>query len=471
VKPLTKVDAEAHGRSFWLQQALADAPPEAATLRGEHSADVCIVGGGYTGLWTAIAIKQQQPETDVVLIEGDICGAGASGRNSGFLMSWWSKFASFERLFGTDAALRACRASARAVEDVASFAAAHGIDIHFRRDGWLWAASNASQMGSWETTLKAVEHLGDAPFVRLSREEVADISGTPALLGGVLEPGVATIQPALLARGLCRVAVEMGVRVFEKTPLTRLYRATPPVAATREGRVTARVVVLAMNAWAARFRELRRRVVVVSTDAVATAPIPQRLEEIGLTNGLAVTDARRLVNACHTTLDGRLAFSRGGGGLKFAGRLGDQLDGRSRRLEEIQLQFARMYPMLSNVSFEYDWVGPIDYAANGLPYFGPLSARQDILAGIGYSGNGIGPAYLGGRLLASQALGIPDSELECLSRTPAGGLPPEPFRYLGGRVVRHAIASKEAAEDGGRRPSWITRKLAALDPTSFVDKH
>ena len=285
-------------RSLWLQEALGGAEEDAPRLEGDEKADVCIVGGGYTGLWTAIRLKEHDPALDVVLVEGDVCGGGPSGRNGGFVLSWWAKFAKLEHIVGADEALRLCRASAGAVEAIGGFCSANGIDAHFRHDGWLWAATSAAQIGAWEETVAAIERHGEQVFERLEPEEVARRAGSPTHLAGVLEQSGATVQPALLARGLRRVALERGVRIFERSPMTRLERSRPPRVHTPGGIVTAERVVLAMNAWLAQIGELSRSIFVLASDMVATERVPERLAEIGLTRrrrDLRLAPARQLL--------------------------------------------------------------------------------------------------------------------------------------------------------------------------------
>src|SRR5712692_10806117 len=198
-------------RSLWLEEALPgeeDAPP----LEGDERADVCIVGGGFTGLWTALQLKEREPSLDVALVEADVCGAGASGRNGGFVLSWWAKFAALEELCGTEEALRLARASAAAVSEIGAFCAENEIDAHFRPDGWLWTATSTAQIGAWEPTLARTASLGEGPFTRLEPEEVARRAASPMHLAGVFEASAATVHPARLARGLRRVAIERGVR-------------------------------------------------------------------------------------------------------------------------------------------------------------------------------------------------------------------------------------------------------------------
>ena len=457
-------------RSLWLDEALAGAE-DAPVLEDGTRADVCVVGGGYTGLWTAIRLKEHDPALDVVLVEGDVCGGGASGRNGGFVLSWWAKFAKLEHAVGAEEALRLCRASAEAVGAIEGFCAEHGIDCHFRHDGWLWAATSEAQLGAWDSTLAALERHGEAPFRPLEPAEAARRAGSPTHLGGVLEETAATVQPALLARGLRGVALARGVRVFERSPMTRLERSRPPVVHTARGRVRAERVVLALNAWLAQVPELARSIFVLASDIVATDPVPERLAELGLTDGIAISDSRLLVNYYRTTLDGRLAFGQGGGLIARGGRIGQAFHGvpPPARTAEVTASLRALYPALADVPAPLAWTGPIDRTHDALPVLGRLGGRPEIVFGGGWSGNGVGPSELGGRMLASLALGLDDEWAHSAELLPPrGGFPPEPIRSVGARVVRAAVARRERAEDAGRRPGPLTARVASLAPAGLV---
>ncbi|MER3412067.1 MAG: hypothetical protein C4305_07110, partial [Thermoleophilia bacterium] len=223
------------------------------------------------------------------------------------------------------------------------------------------------------------------------------------------------------------------------------------------------------GAWTAEIRELRRAIAVIASDVVATEPSPERLRACGWTDGLCISDSRMLVNYYRTTLDGRIVFGKGGGALAFAGRVGTAFDGPSPRAAEVAASLRSIYPHLSDLPVVASWTGPIDRSLTGLPFFGRLRRRPDIVYGLGYSGNGVGPTLLGGRILASLVLGHED-ELSSspLAAGPPGRFPPEPVRYLGGRLVRKAVALKEDAEDAGRRPSPLVARLADLAPAGLV---
>src|ERR1700680_3095496 len=153
-------------RSFWLRQALPDAP-DASPLTGQAEADVCIVGGGYVGMWTAYWLKQWDPRREVVILEQDICGGGASGRNGGFVLTWWAKYPSLRRLLGAEKAVQVCRQSEVAVSEIGTFCSQHDIDAHYGQKGWLWTARTRTQLGAWADTVGAVERDAPGVFVRL----------------------------------------------------------------------------------------------------------------------------------------------------------------------------------------------------------------------------------------------------------------------------------------------------------------
>lgn len=456
-------------RSHWLAEALGAEPATPEPIRGDTNADICIVGGGFTGLWTAIHLKQRDPSLDVVVIEKDLCGAGASGRNGGFCMTWSSKISTLIKLAGAQEALRLFRASEEGVKSIQAFCGEHGIDCGFRLDGWLWMASNRTQLGAWDAAVETLDKLGAHPFDPLNESEVQARSGSKRYLGGVFESVTATVQPAKLARGLARAACGLGVRVHEQTPMRRLERGAPARVHTAGGTVTAERVVLALNAWATHFAEFRPSVLAVVTDMVATEAAPERLAAAGLGHGMAMSDSRMLVNYYRTTMDGRLAWGIGGSGFPWGGTPGEREDGPSKRPAHLAANLRRYYPGLADLGMATTWRGPVTRTATGLPFFGHMDGHPNIVYGHGYTGNGVGPCFLGGKVLASLAQGIADEWSGCaLAKGPPGRFAPEPFRYVGAHMVRDAVARKERAEDADRRPSRLDRALATLAPAGLV---
>jgi len=457
-------------RSLWLHESLAS---ETATplLEGKARADVIIIGGGYVGLWTALRIKELEPSCDVAILERDICGGGASGRNGGFVLTWWPKFPTMAKMFGDSEALRLVRASESAVDALGDFCRENAIDAEFTQAGWLWTATSSAQMGAWEAVVRASERLGLDTFIRLSPHEVARRSGSPVHRAGVVERKAATVQPAALVRGMRNVALRRGVRIYEGTLVRGFARERPVVVTTDSGTITADRAVIAMNAWAASVQELRRSIAVISSDIVATEPIAQRLAEIGWSGGECITDSQMMVCYYRTTRSGRIVFGKGGWGIAYGAGIGPALDRDAGRAHLVEADFRRYYPMLEGVSISDDWCGPIDRTMDGLPLLGRLGGRDHILYGIGWSGNGVGPSYIGGRILASLALGRTDEWSQCalVDRT-SRSFPGEPVRFVGGNVVRTAVITKERAEAADRRPPWLAVQLAKLAPSGLEDK-
>ena len=454
-------------RSLWLQQAGID-EQQIERQAGKTRVDVCVVGGGFTGLWTALRLRELEPAIDIAIVEADRCGAGASGRNGGFVLSLWSKFTTLRKQFGPEEALRIGRASATAVGEIGEWCEREQIDAHFRQDGWLWTATSAAQDGAWSPTVAELERYHVHPFEQLSAAEAAARAGSASHVGGVFESGAASIQPALLVRGLRESALSRGIRIWEATPMVGLKRTRPLQVITETGVVSADCVVLATNAWAAHYRELRRRLVVVASDVVATDAVPDRLAELNW-RGLCISDSRLLVNYFRGTRDGRIVWGKAGGAIAFAGKIGDSFEGKSPRGAEVAESMRRLYPQIADLRIAASWTGPIDRSMTGIPFFGRLDNRPDLLVGTGYSGNGIGPSVLGGRILASLALEREDEWSQCgLVGLPPRDFPPEPVRHLGGRLVRSAVARKEAAEDAGLTARPIDRRLTSLAPAGLV---
>ncbi len=257
--------------------------------------------------------------------------------------------------------------------------------------------------------------------------------------------------------------------MYERSPLIRLDRSITPVVWCPRGRVEAGVVVLAMNAWGAQFPELRRTVVVVASDMIATAPAPEKLVAIGFDDGVAICDSRMFLNYYRNTPDGRIVFGKSLGHFAFAGQVSDNYEGPSRRAAVVEQSFRDLYPMLADVPVLSSWTGPIDRSVNGLPFFGHLGGHRKIVYGIGFSGQGLGPTVIGGRILASMTQELEDMWSSCgLVRERVEKFPLEPFRYIGSLLVRAALARKERLEDLQRKPDWPTLVLANLAPAGFV---
>ncbi|SCK28342.1 FAD-dependent oxidoreductase [Vogesella sp. LIG4] len=452
-------------RPFWLAQALAaeSAPPQ-PPLQGEVRADVCIVGGGFTGLWTAILCRQARPDWRIVVLEKDICGSGASGRNGGCMLTWSTKYLSLARLYGADEAQRLVAASEQAVHDIAAFCRRHGIDADIRLGGAVYAASSAAQHGALNQVLAALEQVGRNRWRALSDADTRAASGSALLRAGYHSPLAGSLQPARLVRGLLRVARAMGVLVYEHSAMTALAEHDTVVVSSAGGRVLASQAVLALNVdTPVHSPQLGRSVLRVSSDMIITEPVPELIQRLGLQRGQAVCDLRTFVHYWRSTPDGRLMLGKGGNHIAFGNRADGYFDGPGACRGQLQQALARFFPALAGVPLAQGWTGASDRSASGFPFFGQLPGYRRVLYGMGYSGNGVVQSYLGGQILSSQLLGGEHAwQHSPLLRGPLAQFPPEPLRWCGAMLVRGAIRRVEQAQDRNQLPAWLDTRLAAL---------
>ena len=444
-----------HG--WWLEEAGEVNPTR--PLEGDASADVVIVGGGYLGMWTAWHLLQLEPELDILVLETAVCGHGPSGRNGGFCETLWGDAPTLRAGAGDAATLAVCRASEEAVHGIGAWCAENGVDAWFREAPMLRVATTESQVGGWEDTVRAADELGAASeVVSLSADEVQARCASPLFLGGVLYRLNATVHPARLALGLREKLLERGVRIHERTAATTLLRAGG--AETRTGRIRAGATVLAVNSAAASFPGYRLSLAVASSHIVLTEPVPDVLDELGWTGGEAIVDSRTLVHYTRTTRDGRIVFGWGGGAMGMSGRTSDRLELDRNVVAETERALRRFFPQTRGRAVTHAWGGPIDVSPTHLPIFG---SRGRVHHGFGFTGNGVGPSYLGGEILARLALDRRDQRTRLAIVEPARKLfPPEPLRYAGGSLIRRALIAKDAAEDEGREPNAPTRLVASL---------
>ena len=447
---------------WWLEEA--GMPEPRPPLIGDVDADVVVVGGGYTGMWTAWFVSTLEPETRVVVLEADVCGTGPSGRNGGFANSMWPSLASLRDRFGSAAALELARASDAAVEGIGAWCEEEGVDAWYRHAGYLQVSTTPLHDGVWRAGCEACTELGEpGACVPQSSPEVRERCASPVFRSGAFYPSAATIQPARLALALRSKLVERGVVVYERSRARRL-RSAPGGASveTAGGRVRARAVVLAAGGRLAAHRPLRRRLTVTSSHMVITEPVPDVLEAIGWTGGECVTDSRAMVQYFRTTPDGRIAFGWGGGRVAAGGRANGRAEVDARIAREVESRILRLFPALRGRRIEHAWGGPIDVSPTHLPVVGSLG-NGDVHYAFGYTGNGVAPSRLAGRALAAIALDRrdPHTRLALVEPEPVR-LPPEPFRYAGGTIIRAALVRRERLEEEGRTPGPLTRFVAGV---------
>jgi glycine/D-amino acid oxidase-like deaminating enzyme len=449
---------------YWIEEA-GEVEPRPA-LGEDREADVLVVGGGYTGMWSAWYAKRLEPEARVVLLEAEpLCGRGPSGRNGGFCNAMWFSLASMRERWGDAPALAAARAAERGVERIGAFCEEHGLDAWFQPAGYLQVSTAPAHDGSWERAVRACAELGVPEMLQpLSAGEVAARCQSPAFRAGAVSPTSATVQPARLALGLREQLLAIGVEIFESSPVRSFREARDGVEAkTAAGSVRAGRGVLAIGSAAkGRRGPLRSGLTVASSHIVLTEPVPDVIERIGWTGGDCITDSRSLLHYFRTTRDGRIAFGWGGGRIAAGGRTHGRSEVDPAVVAAATEHLHEYFPALRGRRITHAWGGPIDASPTHLPAVHTLASGRAWVA-AGYTGNGVGPSNMVGRTLASLALGRDDEDAGLAFVDPdAPRLPPEPFQWLGGESIRLAILKKEEAEMESRQPGRLASAVAKV---------
>jgi glycine/D-amino acid oxidase-like deaminating enzyme len=433
--------------SWWFADAMAQEKGQspAPSLAGEITVDVAIIGGGYTGLWTALALKARKPDITIALIEAGLCGCGASGKNGGKTHGYWSALAGISNSIGSDAALAVARAGTTAQDGIRAFAS--GRDVWWREAGNIRVSASPAQDAKIASYVDTARRLGVPETAReLSPAEVAAYCKSPVFRGGVFLQEGANVHPARLARALRKAVLEAGVMLYENTKMTGLDKGTPNRVRTTGGQIIARDVVLATNVELAAERQIKPHVTVFSSFALMTEPAPEKLAVMGWTGDEGISDMRMFVHYFRKTIDGRVLMGSGSGPISYDGgttmtRLREDTASALRAERGLR----RLLPGLNNVPVAKAWGGPIDISADRLPFFKTMPGTRVHYA-CGYSGHGVNPTYIGGQCLASLVLDQNDmwSNLPLCTRD-VPSLPPEPFRYYGGRAIRRAVLACEDA--------------------------
>lgn len=452
--------------SWWFSDAMRaeGSEPASPPLSGQITVDVAIVGGGFTGLWTALALRERAPQLSVALIEASLCGSGASGKNGGKVHGYWASLAGMAANIGVDGALAVARAGTRAQDAIRAFATAPGRDVWWREAGNVRIAAAPAQDAKIKLYADTARRLGVPDSAQpLSPEQVAEYCRSPVFRGGIYLPEGANVHPARLARALRKAAIEAGVSIYENTPMTHVAAGSPNRVSTPRGEIIAREVVLATNIELAKRPEIRPHVSVFSSYALMTEPAPDKLAAMGWNQDEGIADLRMFVHYFRKTVDGRVLMGSGSGPISFGGNTQDSgltTDRASAARAEKGLR--RLLPAFADVGIAKIWGGGIDVSSDRLPFFRTVAGTR-IHYGCGYSGHGVNPTYMGGQCLASLVLGVKDewSSLPlCTRDLPA--LPPEPFRAIGGRLVRWGIIGCEEAEERGLEAGMLQRGAAAI---------
>jgi glycine/D-amino acid oxidase-like deaminating enzyme len=442
-------------RSFWLDDVPGDLRPR-ASLEGPADVDVAIVGAGYTGLWTAYYLAKADPHLRVAVVEKDIAGFGASGRNGGWVSPFFATpLTTLARSHGRDAAVRMQLEMFATVEEIGRACAAEGIDARFHQGGSLWVSTSPAQTPRvrevYETQRSFLDR--DEDWVWLSRGEVHERVRVEGCLGGMYSPRYASVQPARLVRGLAEAAERLGVRIYERTPA---LSAGPGGVETPAGRLSAGVVILATEGYTCTLPGHERDVVPIYDFMIATEPLPAAVwDEIGWRGREVLSDARYLFVYVQHTADDRIAIGGTAAPYHFGSRISQRFERPRAIFADVHAALCRLFPAVTDAQVTHRWGGVL-----GATRDWHTCVEYDPAAGFGwaggYVGDGVATANLAGRTLTDLVLG---RETDLVHLPWVGHRSrrwePEPLRWLAATGMQVVMQHADTVESGkGRAVRW-----------------
>lgn len=442
--------------SYWLETAGDDLMPR-PSLDGSLQADVAVVGAGYTGLWTAWELLRREPSLQVVVLEAEIAGFGASGRNGGWCSSGMGiSPGELARRTDPGTARRTVEVMRRTVDEIGALTAEAGIDVGFRKGGILRVARGPHELPAMHASWDDLERLDlldghrllDGPALR-DRVRVARAEGA------LWDPHGAVVHPGRLARGLARAVEAAGGRILERSPVTHVEPGRSPRVRTAHGEVNATTVVLANEAWLSELPGHERDVLPVYSLVVLTEPVPDDLAaRIGWRHDECLSSHRYTVDYLSRTEDGRILFGGRGAPYHFGSDIDPGYDTHGPTHGELQRMLSDWFPELHELRVTHAWGGPLGMPRDFMPSFRHDPA-DGVAAAYGYTGQGVTASRLAGRVLADLITtgGTPLEDLPMVGHRPRRW-EPEPLRWLGARFVQTALARiDQRAEETGQPPS------------------
>ncbi|WP_218021027.1 NAD(P)/FAD-dependent oxidoreductase [Nocardia crassostreae] len=445
--------------SYWFRETGTVEP--GAPLSGHAQADVCIVGAGYTGLWTAYYLKRAQPDLRIVILEQEFAGYGASGRNGGWVVGEIAGSAqAYARTHGRDAAVRLQRAMFDTVDEIVRVAGAEGIDADLVKSGQLTVARNAAQQRRLGEAIDRARAWGwgEADLREVEPEERIHIAGTT---GALFTPHCARLQPAKLVRGLADTVRALGVPIYENTTVDSIRPRTAfhsAAAVTARGTVTADYVLRATEGFTAAFPAHHRDWLPMNSSMVVTEPLPDHVwREIGWAGAELLGDFAHYYMYAQRTADGRIAFGGRGKPYRFGSRIDS--DGRTPRwtVDVLRSMLADFFPATAEIPLAHAWSGVL-----AVPRDWCSTAVVDHTGGLGYAGgytgHGVAAANLAGRTLRDLLLRR-DTELTALPWVDrhVRRWEPEPLRWLGVRLMYSLYRAADHRDATLGRTSRIAR--------------
>lgn len=455
---------ESDGGSWWLSEALGieGDPGPAPALEGADTADVVVVGGGYSGLWTALALKEREPSLDVALLEAGIVGRGPSGMNGGFMSGYRIYETAFAKSVGPAAAREIVDAGEKAQTAIVEFLGRDADSVWLSEEPTYLVATSAYQLSQLEERVQDAKAAGALEMPELLQgASLRERLNFSSFKGAIYSEKSATVHPARLARLLRRRALEAGVRIYENSAVVDISSESPHTVQTHAGQIIAPRVALATNYRGVGTREGRLRMTTLSSYSLVTEPMPELLEQTGWGLGRGGRDARMFLNWFRSTPDGRMIHGSGVGPIARGDRA-SQATGQAPTVERLIADYRAIFPEFASVPVERAWAGPIDMSSDQFPFIGTRRSGS-ISYGYGLSGHGVNASWIVGQCLASMTLRIDDSWARSpfVTRRPVR-LPPEPLRYLAGSVIKKAIVRVEDDLDAGKKPSPIAAGISEV---------
>jgi glycine/D-amino acid oxidase-like deaminating enzyme len=451
-EPYLEALAWAEPYPYWYDDV--DEPDANDTLVRTEACDLCIVGGGYTGLWTAIIAKERDPSRDVVLIEGDTCGFGASGRNGGFVeASLTHGIANGEARFPKELAQleRLGLANLDALQDAIT---RYGIDCDFERTGVIDVATTEHYVSELRDDQKLLRSLGQDVEL-LDRDAMRAQVHSPTYHGGLWRKGrAAIVDPARLAWGLKATAQRLGVRIYEHTKATDLDRDGVGVLVTTPfGRVRAARVALCTNAFPPLLHKMKRYVVPVYDYCMVTEPLTaEQLASIGWSNRQGLSDTNNQFHYYRLTQDNRILWGGYDAVYYFASKVRSELETRPETWVKLSEHFFSTFPQLAGIHFTNVWGGAIDTCTR-FCVFWDTAMQGRVAYALGYTGLGVGSTRFGAEVLVDLLGGrrTERTDLDFVKDQPIPW-PPEPFRFVGIQLTRWALNQEDKT---GKRNLWL----------------
>lgn len=414
-------------KSFWLGSSAYN---ENTPLKGEIKVDVAIIGGGFTGIASAYFLKKQEPSLKIAVLESEVVGFGASGRNGGFAMTLFGMTLSLTALrFGKQKALEAHHYMEKAVDLVAELVKTHNIDCDFEFPGFLRVATSPKLEKRIKHEIQLAHSLGIEGIEWLDKQKTLEQVNSPIYLGAWWEPRCGLLNPAKLVRGMMNVVKGMGVDVYDRTPVIEVKRNEKIHIKTKDGTVISDKLVFATNAYSHLIPQLKRSQVPVFTYIVLTEPLQDKhFAEIGWKNRQGIEDARDFVHYYRLTKDNRLLM--GGRDISFAFGKNMDKDMDERTFQRLESDILLTFPVLKDIKITHRWGGPVSIPTDLSPAMGYLGDKR-IVYSLGCIGHGVSLTHMNGWTISDLILEKKTERTETFFvNRKIIPWPPEPFRFI-----------------------------------------